>query len=126
LSGAILSQFDNSWVGIIMIKMRVKPNEAKKLIGQIPHAMCQSGLPTKWIEGGEAGVTAQSICWLYCWAKTGQNSADAAYRAKLVFNQIFDKPYEWFDARVPYKWALEARYRRGSIEDELERLLAAH
>jgi len=109
-----------------MIKMQVTPGKAKKLIGQIPHARCQSGLPTKWVEGGEAGVTAQSICWLYCWAKTGQNSVDAAYRAKLVFSQIFDKPYEWFDARVSHKWALEARYRHGYIEDELLGMLAAH
>jgi hypothetical protein len=34
----------------------------------------------------------------HCWAKTGMNSADAAIQARQAFNQIFDKPYEWFDA----------------------------
>ena len=107
-----------------MIKMRVTPSEARNLISEIPHATCQSGMKKNWMEYGDAGVTAQSICWLYCWAKTGQNSADAATQAKRAFSQIFDKPYEWFDARVSHEWAREARYRRDYIEDELASLLA--
>jgi len=54
------------------------------------------------------------------------NSADAAVQAKQAFNQIFDKPYEWFDARVAHEWARKARYQHGDIEPELARRLAVH
>lgn len=111
---------------MMMIQMQVTPSEARKLIRAIPHKSCQSGLQNHWVEGGDAGVTAQSICWLYCWAKTGMNSADAAHQARQAFNQIFDKPYEWFDARVAHGWARKARYQHGNIEPELTRRLAAH
>lgn len=109
-----------------MIQMRVTPNEARELIREIPHKSCQTGAKSNWVVGGAAGVTAQSICWLYCWAKTGMNSADAAMQAKQAFNQIFDKPYEWFDGRVDHEWARTARYQHGDIEPELARRLAAY
>ena len=110
----------------MMIQMQVTPGEARELIGAIPHKTCQTGLQKHWMEGGKAGVTAQSICWLYCWAKTGMNSADAAIQAREAFNQIFDKPYEWFDARVDHEWARAVRYQPlVYIEDELSRMLAA-
>jgi hypothetical protein len=108
----------------MMIRMQVTPDEALTLIRTIPHKSCQSGLQKNWIEGGKAGVTAQSICWLYCWAKTGMNSSDAAIRARRAFNQIFDKSYEWFDARVDHDWARKARYQDVYVEDELDRRLA--
>ena len=102
-----------------MIRMRVTPNEAWKLIRAIPHKACQKAAQQCWIEGGSAGVTVQSICWLYCWAKTGMNSADASDVAKLAFDQIFDKPYAWFDASVSHEWARKARYQHGNMESEL-------
>ena len=40
-----------------MIRMRTTPNEAQRLIRQIPHNSCQSALERCWIEGGDAGVT---------------------------------------------------------------------
>jgi hypothetical protein len=103
-----------------MIQMRVTPEEAKALIGVIPHKMCQKGAQKYWVTGGAAGVKAQSICWLYCWAETGMNSLEAAHHAQLAFNQIFDKSYKWFAARVPHEWARNARYKDGDyIESEL-------
>ena len=73
---------------MMMIQMQVTPEEARKLIGSIPHKTCQTGLQKNWREGGKAGVTAQSICWLYCWAKTGMNSSDAAIQARRAFNKM--------------------------------------
>ena len=102
-----------------MINVRVTTKKARELISEIPHGSCQSGSQKHWVEGGKAGVTAQSICWLYCWAKTGMNSAIAAQQSRLAFNQIFDRPYEWFDARVPHEWARVARYRTVDIESDL-------
>jgi hypothetical protein len=107
-----------------MIQMRVTQNEALRLISEIPHKSCQNAVQTCWVEGGNAGVTAQSICWLYCWAKTGMNSIEAAHQAQQVFSQIFDQPYEWFSARVPHEWARRARYMHRNIEPELMALLA--
>lgn len=109
-----------------MIKMRVTPDEARSLIREIPHKSCQTGALNNWVEGGASGVTAQSICWLFCWAKTGMNSDAAAMQARRAFNKIFDKPYEWFDACVPHEWAREARYRHGYIENDLASRLADH
>ena len=102
-----------------MIRVQVTPTEAWRLIRAIPHNSCQSSAQQCWVEGGDAGVTAQSICWLYCWAKTGMNSADAADVAKHAFDQIFDQPYAWFDARVSHEWARKARYQHRNIESEL-------
>jgi len=107
-----------------MMKMRISQDEARQLIHEIPHNTCQKGVQTCWIEGGKAGVTAQSICWLFCWAKTGMNSAKAAQQSKQVFDQIFNHSYEWFSDRVPHEWARQARYERGDIESELTNLLA--
>lgn len=107
-----------------MIKMRVTQDEARELIRKIPHKSCQKSAPNCWAEGGTSGVTAQSICWLYCWAKTGMNSVDAASQSKHAFNQIFNRSYEWFDARVPHEWARDARYASSHIEPELMNMLA--
>ena len=107
-----------------MIKMKVTPNKARRLISAIPHKTCQSSAQTCWVEGGGAGVTAQSICWLYCWAKTGMGSPEAATYAKQAFDQIFDKPYAWFDTRVSHEWARKGRYQLGDIEQELNSRLA--
>ena len=104
--------------------MQVSQDEARKLISEIPHNTCQTGVQTWWVEGGTAGVIAQSICWLFCWAKTGMNSAKAAHQSKQAFNQIFDHTYEWFSARISHEWARQARYVRGDIESELTNLLA--
>jgi hypothetical protein len=108
-----------------MIKLRVPFDEAKQLISAIPHQRAQSGSENNWNQGGRSGVTAQSICWLYCWAKTGLGSEKAAREAKSVFSQMFDRPYEWLDSRINHEWARSARYRIGDIEAEFYARLGA-
>ncbi len=105
------------------MRMRVSANDAVALIRRIPHAGCQKAARRNWVEGGEAGVTAQSICWLFCWAKTGMGSEAAARQAQQAFDTIFDGSYHWFDSKVPHEWARRARYARGDIEDDLGRYL---
>jgi hypothetical protein len=107
-----------------MTRMRVTHDEAMRLIRQIPHATCQRGLDRRWIAGGVAGVTAQSICWLYCWAKTGMNSLEAASTAQGVFDAIFEPGYDWFDGRVDHEWARRVRYQTGDLERDLREHLA--
>ena len=107
-----------------MIKMRITQHDARRLLREIPHKSCQKAIKSCWVEGGAAGVTAQSICWLYCWAKTGMNSIEAAQTSQHAFDQIFDRPYEWFNARMPHEWARRARYVHGDIESELLSMLS--
>ena len=72
---------------------------------------------------GKAGVTAQSICWLFCWGKTGMGSQPAADEAQRVFDAIFDRSFDWFDARVAHEWARSVRYTKKDIESELQHRL---
>ena len=67
---------------------------------------------------GNVQATAQSICWLYCWAKTGQNSDKAAKQARRAFDAIFDRSYSWLDGRLRHENAQKFRYDPGNIEAE--------
>jgi hypothetical protein len=108
----------------VSIRLGVSFDEAKRCVAEIPHKSCQSALEGHLHRGGAVGVTAQSVCWLYCWAKTGQRSAAAANEAKRVFTAVFDRPYDWFAARVPLGTARKLRYKLRDVEAELARLLA--
>lgn len=106
-----------------MIKLSVTFGRARALIEEIPHQRCHKGVMRHWNPGGNAGVTAQSICWLFCWAKTGMGSQLAACEAQRVFNAIFNNSFDWFDARVGYEWARDARYTNKDIESEFQQRL---
>ena len=69
--------------GGIMIKLSVTFRRARELIEAIPHQRCRKGVMRHWKSGGNAGVTAQSICWLFCWAKTGMGSQPAALKPSV-------------------------------------------
>lgn len=50
-------------------------------------------------------------------------SQNAAREAQRVFNTIFDRLFDWFEARVDHEWARIARYAKGDIESDLQRRL---
>ena len=102
-----------------MIHLSIPFEEAQALIEQIPHERCRKAVSRNWKKGGKAGVTAQSICWLFCWGKTGMTSLVAAREAERVFSTIFDRSFNWFDRNVDHEWARVARYTHGDIEPEL-------
>ncbi len=106
-----------------IIKIRVAPDEAQKILQTVDHGKYLDALESHWKVFEDGHPLAQSICWLFCWAKNGINSERAAQEARNVFNRLFDKTFEWFDRRVPHNWARDARYKRGNIESELERYL---
>jgi hypothetical protein len=106
-----------------MIQMRITFEEAQALISQIPHQRCRDASANRWKAGGSAGVIAQSICWLFCWGKTGMGSHDTAIEGQRVFDTVFDKPFEWFDSKVDHGWARAARYSDNDMESDLQRLL---
>ena len=54
-------------------------------------------------------VTMQSICWLFCWATTGNTSDDTAVECKAAFNKIFNHTYRWLDRELPLDLARKWR-----------------
>jgi hypothetical protein len=112
----------------MIIKMQVSYEESKALISEIDHPECQKAMLTRWISGGPAGVKAQSICWLYCWAAaTGMGSAKAKKQAGAAFNAIFNRPYNSFAHHAMREYAenTKHRYADGDIEDEFAAVAAA-
>lgn len=114
-----------------MTSLRVEPETALQLLSQIPHAKCQNALEAHWHVDHENLAKAQSVLWLFCWAKTGLGSESARLEAQNVFNEIlthdcFDEKttfFDWFDARVDHEYARRYRYSPKYLEDELDSLL---
>ncbi len=97
------------------IRMKVSASEAAREISQIEHKTCQRGLERYWTtyqdNTGKDQATAQSICWLSCWAKTGRGSRKALTQAQHAFDDIFDQPHDWLTARLPQEDAKRLRYK---------------
>jgi len=106
-----------------VIRLSVSPEEALTLLKGVPHDNFLNTLASAWQVDKAGNVKGQSICWFFCWAKTGNNSVDAKEACRSIFNRIFDKPYNWFDSKVDHEWARKARYKKRSIEADLERRL---
>ena len=107
-----------------VISMRVSAQKAKEEISRIPHESCQNGFGTRWHvcrdENGQEQARAQSICWLYCWAETGQGSRKAQEAARQAFDNIFDRSCDWLRRRLPLSEARRLRYspEHSDIEQE--------
>jgi hypothetical protein len=105
------------------MRLNLQNNEALQLLELIPHKTCRRAIPTHWVViGGHA--KAQSVLWLFCWAKTGMNSPEAAAVSRDIFNRLFPVSFADFDARVPHDYARIHRYPAGNIERELAEKLA--
>lgn len=102
-----------------MVRLTVTPAQALRELAAVQHGIFQRAIGHRWIVESPPNVKAQSVCWLYCWAKTGLNSVEAATAAMRAFDAILNVPYDHFDARVDHEWAREARYRSSDIEEEL-------
>ena len=76
-----------------------------KRLKSVGHDTFLKGLDGNWKVDAEGGVKAHSICWLFCWAKTGMGSSDAADAARKAFDRILDVPYSEFDKAVDHEWA---------------------
>ena len=102
------------------ISMKISFEESLRLISRIPHKNCQKGKENYWVQYGADDVTVQSICWLFCWAKITNKHSEptpAAQEARYVFNQIFNRPYEWFDEQMSHETAQWLRYAKGDCEE---------
>ena len=108
-----------------MIQMKVSAQEAERELSQIGHKTFQEGFNKHWkYKTGTAQPTAQSICWLYCWAaaeERGYKRVGALTRK--AFNDIFDHSYDWLSQRLPLDAARYLRYKKEDIEHEFNSYL---
>ena len=107
-----------------MLNMNMSFEQSKSLVQGIPHGRASNAIGRHWCSGGRSGVTAQSVCWLFCWAKTGQNSHKAALEARRIFDRIFSLSYEQVDRLLDHEWARVARYAPGDIEAEFHAMVS--
>ena len=93
----------------VEIRMKVSEAEAYSILSSATsNAKFQKGLRTRWQP--RHGI-AQRICWLFCWGNrkwAGQEKTTEKVRE--AFNQIFNKPYEWFEDRMKIEHAYIFRY----------------
>ena len=103
-----------------MIKLKVSPNLAEQKIRLIEHPVCNRGADKHWNvkcdKNGNYFATPQSICWLFCWAKTGKGSIKAQDQSRKAFDEIFEPSFGWLDSRLDHKLATVWRYSKNSIE----------
>jgi len=106
-----------------MAHLRCPAREAQDALAAVPHKRFQDVLAGHWHVDADGAIDGRSVCWLYCWAKTGMGSLKAAEAAQQAFDQVVDVDYSLFDARVDHEWAREKRYAGAPIDAELEALL---
>ena len=107
-----------------VMSLTVSFEKATHLVENIDGDYFQQGKEKYWKQGGKAGVTAQSICWLYCWVESDRNRKNkVAPEARRIFNKIFNRSHEWFGTRISSDEARELRYLEGDIEARLHYLL---
>ena len=98
--------------------------EARRHVLSIPHKSCAKAVHRHWNVSPDGKVRAQSVYWLYCWAKTGMNSEEARQPSVRVFDAILPVTFARFDAVTNHEYARLARYASADIEHELEETLA--
>jgi len=97
--------------------------DAIEELRSVDHKTFQDALGNYWHSDKSRRVKAQSVCWLFCWAKTGMRSEKAAIASRRVFNRILNITYEQFDEKVGLAWARENRNKTANIESQLAKLL---
>lgn len=98
----------------------VPADEAIKQLLSIPHSTCTKAIDHHWRVDRDGNVRAQSVLWLFCWAKTGMNSEPAREASVSVFNNILPRSFADLDAVLDHEYARKARYSSQNIEEELD------
>lgn len=100
-------------------KLKVAAEDAEKYFTRVEHTKFQNAIKNQWHVGPNRSVPASAVCWLFCWAKTGQNSEKAMRQSRYVFNQIFENSFEWLDQRLNHELARQLRYAPQQETEEL-------
>ncbi len=106
------------------IYLKVSTDEAEKQLRSIPHRRCLQGMTTRWKINEDRTAPAQSVLWLFCWAKTGQGSEQARLASVRALDNILSKSFLELDAVLDHEYARKARYLSHDIEEEFERRVA--
>jgi hypothetical protein len=109
--------------GDTAVHLVVSPEEALKELHSFDNKKYLKGLGGYWHQDEGRRVRAQSVCWLFCWGKTGMKSEFAARESRRIFDTILDIKISEFDEKVDHEWAKSARYKTEDIEQELSDLL---
>jgi hypothetical protein len=104
---------------IHMIRLTVTPADAGARLDEIENDRFHSAVAGHWTLADEPCVPIPTVCWLFCWAKTGGNSQPTAEALRPVFTSLLDISYEEFDNCVPHQWARNSRYSTRDLESEL-------
>jgi hypothetical protein len=102
------------------IHLIVPIDDARKQLLSIRHKTCTKGIKKHWKVDQNGTVRAQSVLWLFCWAKTGQRSERARQASVRVFDKILSRSFADLDAILDHEYAREGRYSPRNIEDEFE------
>ncbi len=108
------------------VQLVVSPIEAWEKIARVEHSTCRRGLENYWHVEPDGRIRAQPLCWLFCWAKTGQGSRKAEEQAKRAFNAILNISFEELDRCIDHEWARKVRHEplyRDHYERQLYRAL---
>ena len=92
------------------IRLKASWSEATKRLSEVDHKTFQKVIKKNWRRLESGDVAAHSICWLYCWGKTGMSSEKAAAEARRAFDSIFNRNFDWLDARIDHDTARALRY----------------
>ena len=77
-----------------MAHLRCPAREAPEALAAVPHKRFQDVLAGHWHVDADGAIDGRSVCWLYCWAKTGMGSLKAAEAAQAAFDQVW-APKGW-------------------------------
>jgi energy-coupling factor transporter ATP-binding protein EcfA2 len=110
-----------------MISLRVSKEDALIAFSRVPHPRFQDAIGKYWhVDDDGVHVHSQSVCWLFCWAKSDTFHEESAKKARDAFNQLLTVSFEDFDHAVDLKTAQKYRYDedRARVDAEIDRLLA--
>jgi len=92
------------------MKLKITFKESIELLKTITHKTFLQAIDKHWKKIDTNEVEAQSVCWLFCWAKEGKGSVKVENQARQVFDKIFGEgTFVLFEKKITHEWAKCAR-----------------
>jgi hypothetical protein len=105
------------------MNLKVTAEESKRQLRSIPHQTCFKAIDKHWLLNEDGTIKAQSVLWLFCWAKTGQSSDHARQVAARIFDNIMPISFEKLNMVLDHEYARKQRASKRNIEEEFDRLI---
>ena len=94
-----------------MMKLRVSPADALKVLSRIRHKTFRGALASRWTVSDDWLVEETSSFWLFCWCKTGMNSVTAKNEAIQAWDMIMPISFRAYEPTVNHNEARKKRYQ---------------